>query len=59
MNNFKIEVVQPLERPDLNVDDLDFSSSLDGVSWVAKEKARSDRGSREVLVPLLYTSEEI
>ena len=59
MNNFKIEVVQPLQSPDHSVDDLAFSSSLNDVSWVAKEKARSDRGSRELLVPLLYPSEEI
>ena len=52
MNNFKIEAVQPLQSQDLNVDDLAFSSSLDDVSLVAKEKARYDRGSREVLVRL-------
>ena len=36
MNKFKIEIVQPLQSPDLNVDDLAFPSSLDA-SLVAKE----------------------
>ena len=50
MNKFKIEVVQPMQSPDLNVDDLAFSGSLNDVSLVAKEKVRSDRSSGEVLV---------
>ena len=40
MNKFKIEVVQPLQSPDLKVDDLAFSSILDDVSLVAKENRR-------------------
>ena len=41
MNKFKIEVVvQPLQNPDLSVDDLAFSSSLQNVSLVAKENRR-------------------